>query len=706
MSHIEFYDYFTEVSSREKAEGKLKQSLGRELHAPVNPSDFHYFEQVDEPTYDALKNSFDGNMGKDESDRTKFVDDAYSASMAGFTSWLKRQIRKVDGSRDDAIQEPNQLPPEEQKQPKTSADQEAPTEEQPAEAEAPTSSAAEPVRVGGALKKHTIIVIPADKIDTSDKESFAPYTDDTGASTIDAKDEKIPAYVRKNAYSYLSAEEISKLTKSLDNIAKKQPRQTDATGTMEEPTAEDKANALKNIQASRDTTESEDFDDFYFTELMPWTNKAKEEKHLKLADKYSNKEKAAKAILDAEGGKVSAVRVYKMKSGGKVYLLTMVNKDGRDMYYIAANTSGLKSVQKATQRSLQSVISDNHGSLGKEFSSGGTGAGKNKQTFSATIPKMNTQSLNSDEAIAKNLKLGTNWKRYIVPVSDEKYGDGKQYGTKQSGYVYVFPSTDNGIVVVTDSADKLKMVVRNEDLTKYNTQDGNVITKKDKVIIKPTDAAPTQPVEPNTPVEPTDEPVEPTETPAESPNTSAAPEPSTTPKPATEEPPTAFADTQAPTMNVANDVPKEDGVPVEEIDWTKYDYLIGNSPDGNGMAVLVDTDAITTLEGARKQSATGAKFFADAVIGNKKRKDYAENTVTLGDKLFYKFEGNFDSLGTGDASDPIELLRGMGYSHEDIEYPLPSGKSARITGFYKVKKQEETFAEYRERMLNELNEKK
>lgn len=681
MSRIEFYDYFTEESTRDKMENKFKSALGKELHMPVNPSDFHYFEHIDKSIYDALRTNLDGNLHQDSSQKTKFVDSEHSAVMSGFASWIKSQVRKASAEKQSVVTSSEQAPKtsgDNKESVVSSASSQEPTQN-------PTSGA--PVRIGGELKKHTIITIPNDKLDATDKKSFAPYSDGT-TITIDAKDRDIPAYVRKNAYSYLSAEDISKLTKTLENITKKQPRQTSSIGTMEDPTAKD-----QDI-----TKESQEFDDFYFVELMPWTTKsntANQEKHLKIADKYANKESAAKSIIDAEGGKVSAVRVYKLKYGGKIYLLTMVDKEGLDAFYVAANTSGLKSVEKATHRSLQSVVRDNHGSFGPEFSGGNS---KPTESFSAIIPKHNTQSINTDEAIAKNLKLGINWKSYVINITDEKFGPGKQYGTKQSGYIYIFPNTSRGIVVVTDSIDKLKMVIRNADLTKFNRANGQIATERDSVkIVDPSTSADTKK---------TEQPQKSTETPAESPNTSAAPEPSTTPKPATEEPPTASADTQAPTMNVANDVPKEDGVPVEEIDWTKYDYLIGNSPDGNGMAVLVDTDAITTLEGARKQSATGAKFFADAVIGNKKRKDYAENTVTLGDKLFYKFEGNFDSLGTGDASDPIELLRGMGYSHEDIEYPLPSGKSARITGFYKVKKQEETFAEYRERMLNELNEKK
>lgn len=1020
MSRIEFYDYFTEESTRDKMENKFKSALNQELHAPVNPSDFHYFAQLDEPIYDTLKGSLDGNLGKDEYDKTKIVSDAYSASMAGFTSWLKKQIRKIDGSHDDATQDPDQMPPERQGGSLRSnntlitiqdkyiisadadlfkpyiingkrvnagddvsmasietGDQQIPedvrktavlylsdddakrlgtptTSATTTSADSSTTSADTPIRVGGTLKNHTLIVIPVDKVDIADKESFAPYSDGKTV-TVDAKDVDIQAYVRKNAYSYLSAEEITKLTKSLENVANKQPRQTDATGTMEEPTAEDKANASKNIHASRQTTESVDFDDFYFTELMPWTNKAKEQKHLKLADKYSNKEKAAKAILDAEDGKVSAVRVYKMKSGGKLYLLTMVNKDGRDMYYVAANTSGLKSIQKATMRSLDNIINVNHGSLGKEFSGGS--AGKNKQTFSATIPKVNTQSLNSDEAIAKNLKLGTNWQRYVIKVSDEKYGDGKQFGTKQSGYIYVFPNTTHGIVVVTDSSDKLKMVVRNEDLTRYNTQDGNVITTADKVVIKAPDAKPI--TDPQVGTSATQNSVvtsandtnntggaitsASTSATQNSVVTSANNTSGSVKTSATQNPVVTSAKTSATnsdirsggvmnpsgdeitiykkdirkpdinlfapfmksrklgvgkevvdyaivnrnklstldvwdaarlylsqedrdklddidsknkslstpknadlsaTQNSVNistikkefhsakdayekapadkkadakrkyddaknayinisfddekarntakqmdlsqkdidyldamadmtnsnppfdredaskadakhvdnimdvlkarnsakdeydnapadqkataktkldaaeqayddvllnspDDSKTDEEPTEDIDWAKYDYLIGNSPDGAGMVILVDTDAIATLEDARKKTSTGAKYFADAVLGNKKKKDYAEKTITLGDKLFYKFGGNFDRLGTGDGSDPIEILKGMGYSSEDLEYPLPSGNSARITGFYKNKiKQEETFAEYRERMLNEINQKK
>ena len=238
---------------------------------------------------------------------------------------------------------------------------------------------------------------------------------------------------------------------------------------------------LKKLFTKKSTNESEEFifELFFKSDAdkqKDVQNKA-EQKYKDMqakADVYGNKANASKAVVDKEGGKVSSVKVYVLMPKGKLYLLTMVDKEGNDSYYVAANTDAMKTIKKIVKRDLASVV-ESGGSFGKEF------GGKGKSVQETTSAVVDPKKLTNDSYIAKIIGLGSDWNKYYVDVVDTRYGAGKQLGTKGTGYIYIFKSAPQGGVVIADNSEWYKQIVVKGDIKAYQLNaNGTILIKKDK----------------------------------------------------------------------------------------------------------------------------------------------------------------------------------------------------------------------------------
>ena len=357
MEKISFYDeYYTEantsVLNKLRRVGKFvsrsgfRDSLTKKRHwdAKVNPSDFHYFQSIEEPVYDSLTRSLEGNIGKNEMDPKRFVERVYIGKMSG--NLLKRFLNKESFEYEYM--------------------------------------------------------------------SEAPW--DSNATRVDKHINKADAIVKKA-----------------------------------QTKADTKADAINN-------------------------------KARKKADVHINKAHAINTIQDKKGGKVSSVNVYPIMPNGKVYLITMVDENGNDSFYVAANSNAMKNIEKITKRSFKSVVEQNAGSFGKEFD------GSSKDATSSVVATIiDNKKLLTEEYIAKAIGLGSDWVRYVTDIEDDRYGVGRQFGTKATGLLYTFKNIPNSqAIVISDKPEWLPLIVEKRDIKAYK------LDKNGKIEIKKAEFLPAQ----------------------------------------------------------------------------------------------------------------------------------------------------------------------------------------------------------------------